>query len=431
MILFILNKNIYGLKKRNIEYFFCALFFFIIIFPYSLYIIKLFLMSFLSLIILLDIKKNNLKMNREVFGEIIIFLLFNVFYLCFGEIRNGSAVKYYFLTHVMWILFYGLLFFKIDYDNFFLIFKTILFSTIIIYIIGIISAIIINYQKLNQFAMFEASIRPGYPFIAIHGGAIVNTIFISPILLLKNINRKNKLCIFLIILFIFVTSRRALMLNLMLVPFIYLFLLSFIKKKSERKRYNKILFKILLSLFILIIILFTLNTILPNFNLIQYINFFINAFKLTKSLEATIDDSSYYRALQFKSLIEGWKKHPLLGSGTAANATVIRSNIPGAYELTFVALLFQRGLLGFTIYILQLGYIVFYLFYFGLKYSQIRFFLFSMLTGFICFLIAHATNPYLEAFDHLWILFLPLYAINLLKHNANLFIQKYEYYNDK
>ena len=38
--------------------------------------------------------------------------------------------------------------------------------------------------------------------------------------------------------------------------------------------------------------------------------------------------------------------------------------------------------------------------------------LIPLLSGLFCFLIANATNPYLEKFDHMWVLFLPVAFLN-------------------
>ena len=38
----------------------------------------------------------------------------------------------------------------------------------------------------------------------------------------------------------------------------------------------------------------------------------------------------------------------------------------------------------------------------------------AILTGACTFLIANATNPYLETYDYLWVIFLPLAVVNVL-----------------
>jgi hypothetical protein len=57
------------------------------------------------------------------------------------------------------------------------------------------------------------------------------------------------------------------------------------------------------------------------------------------------------RYLQYKSLIEGWLKSPLIGSGVGAVASYVRSDEqPWSYELYFISILFQQGIIGFFMY---------------------------------------------------------------------------------
>lgn len=71
-------------------------------------------------------------------------------------------------------------------------------------------------------------------------------------------------------------------------------------------------------------------------------------------LDNTIgNDNNDPRIAQFESLIAGWVEKPLLGNGTGVNASVIRSDIPGTYELSYIAMLFERGIIGMLIFVTQ------------------------------------------------------------------------------
>jgi len=87
--------------------------------------------------------------------------------------------------------------------------------------------------------------------------------------------------------------------------------------------------------------------------------------------------------------------------------------MPWAYELLYVALLFQTGLLGFTAYTMAVAWI----FWMGLKIIRsgdtIGLWMLPTLVGMSCFLIASATNPYIVTFDYMWVIFLPIAFINL------------------
>lgn len=128
---------------------------------------------------------------------------------------------------------------------------------------------------------------------------------------------------------------------------------------------------------------------------------------------------SYARALprkeQFLNLMAEWSESPLLGAGHgAAAAGWLRSEeSPWAYELSYVALLFHTGLVGFTAYA---GGVVWILWK-GLRVlrsgARLGLYVLPVLVGTICFLIANATNPYLEKYDYMWVIFLPLALVNV------------------
>ena len=117
---------------------------------------------------------------------------------------------------------------------------------------------------------------------------------------------------------------------------------------------------------------------------------------------------------QFFVLISEWVKAPLLGAGHGASAAgVIRSyEQPWAYELVYVALLFQVGILGILVY----GSAILWIFLKGValmrRQPESAGLLIPTLTGLACFLVASATNPYLQKFDYLWTIFLPVAVLN-------------------
>ena len=131
--------------------------------------------------------------------------------------------------------------------------------------------------------------------------------------------------------------------------------------------------------------------------------------------------SANTRQLQFNSLIDGWMNNPILGAGhgMVAKTFEIRvvegalgRQISWGYELSYVALLFHTGLVGILVY----GSAVICLFARGIAVTrqqpEAAIILIPLLSGLFCFLIANATNPYLEKFDHMWVLFLPVAFLN-------------------
>lgn len=126
------------------------------------------------------------------------------------------------------------------------------------------------------------------------------------------------------------------------------------------------------------------------------------------------DPIARQRADQLAALQEGWLESPWFGTGHGAPAPgVIRSEeMPWAYELAYMALLMHVGLVGVAIYGAGVGWI------YAMGMRSIRsgargsLLVLPMLSGTSAFLVANATNPYLEKYDYLWVLFLPLAYIN-------------------
>ena len=120
------------------------------------------------------------------------------------------------------------------------------------------------------------------------------------------------------------------------------------------------------------------------------------------------------RAEQFFALLDGWQRNPLFGAGHGASALgSLRSvDMPWAYELSYVALVFQTGLVGLLIYC---GGVI-WIFWMGMKIMRsghwLDVYMLPVLVGTACFLIANATNPYLAKFDYIWVIFLPVALIN-------------------
>jgi len=118
--------------------------------------------------------------------------------------------------------------------------------------------------------------------------------------------------------------------------------------------------------------------------------------------------SNVERALQFKYLSEGIVEKPFFGHGAGAAAAYSRSfEQPWAYELSYVAFLFQYGIFGFLIYASGLA-LLFYTLCLSLRGKERSIFECCFIAGFVAFLVANATNPYLAKFDYMWVIFIPL-----------------------
>lgn len=416
-------------KIKLSEILYSLLFFCIIIFPASLYIVKIALLGLilvLKIFFLNSIKKTILH-SREIIILLLLLITSNVFFITYGEFLGNDAIRFYFPIDVIWFFLYCIIFITMDSNEFFLVLNTIFFAVKIVFILGIISFFVINMNPAKSFLFFKGAVRPGYPFLAISAGSITNVIFIGSMLLLYCLERKERFSILVIeILFIIATSRRALMLNVVLVFFIYISLSFFCaKNKDDLRRIKKVLRILFGMIFFVIISLVIYDNLSDSFDLQNFVKFFKNAFKLQQSFEKNVDNSSFERGKQAISLYHGWLEHLVLGNGTAANASVVRSDVPGMYELTYLAILFQRGIIGFLIYFSGFLYSIFYIFTYAKKLKKIRKFLIIIVSAFICFLIANGTNPYLQAFDFLWVMFVPMVIVKLIQFDDKKFEKSY------
>jgi hypothetical protein len=121
------------------------------------------------------------------------------------------------------------------------------------------------------------------------------------------------------------------------------------------------------------------------------------------------------RQIMFRRLRDGWLQSPVVGFGIGAGLSdFVRSyDQPWAYELSYMALLYQTGLVGITLY----AGAVLWIYLTGIRMIRAghRFssYVVPVLTGMTSFLIANATNPYLAKYDYLWVIFLPVAVVNL------------------
>jgi hypothetical protein len=128
---------------------------------------------------------------------------------------------------------------------------------------------------------------------------------------------------------------------------------------------------------------------------------------------SNLSDSSEGRRRQYFALTQAWMQHPFIGAGLGAPAhEYLRDpEHPWSYEEYYLSLLVQTGMVGFACYAAG----VLWTYWSGLRLAQGnagRERILPLLVGMVGFLIGAGTNPYLARFDGIWVIFLPLAAIN-------------------
>ena len=203
------------------------------------------------------------------------------------------------------------------------------------------------------------------------------------------------------IVVLFISGRRAFLLIALLSPFVVWGLLLMANFQLHILKWMIIggIFGVTLMIVIITILNIDINLLWESF---------ISAFDYedgTSSISA--------RKEQFISLINGWTSAPILGAGHGAAAEVVRNpNQAWAYELSYVALLFQTGLVGILIYSSAIVWIFVKGIFMMRRIPESAGLLIPTLSGLFCFLIVNATNPYLGSFDYLWVVFLPIAILN-------------------
>jgi hypothetical protein len=216
---------------------------------------------------------------------------------------------------------------------------------------------------------------------------------------------------------VLLSGRRALQLVTMLTPFLILGLGSFQPRKERLALWKSVGRGAVASLAVIVLSIMLLSPVYA-ITFEGLADRFSAGFDFSASNQS---DSSTGRVEQYLALKSGWMEAPLVGRGlgASAHASIRAASQPWAYELSYVALLFQTGLLGFAAYTAGIAWI----YWSGIKIikcggvgSQ---FMLPVLVGMSGLLIANGTNPYLDRFDGIWVIFLPLAFINywLLIHD--------------
>lgn len=209
------------------------------------------------------------------------------------------------------------------------------------------------------------------------------------------------------VVLILLSGRRGLWLIFVLAPIITYLWRLFLPRESRRASQKMVARTLvmgaagLVGVFIYLQLLFGLDVS-------SMTDFFVSGFN------SKYEESANIRTEQFGALLQSWSENPFFGVGHGVtHFRVVRSTeVPWAYELSYVALLFHTGIVGFCIYSAGIVWI----FWMGIKILRsgdwMSLYIFPVLVGMSCFLVANATNPYLEKYDFMWVIFLPVALIN-------------------
>jgi hypothetical protein len=115
------------------------------------------------------------------------------------------------------------------------------------------------------------------------------------------------------------------------------------------------------------------------------------------------------RGNQYVSLMRDWfDGNYFFGAGNGSHAEYSRSyDMPWAYELTYIYLLFSTGIIGMLFYFGWFGWGLLRIRGALMQRPDMAVYVAPMITGVFGLAIGAASNPYFGKFDYLWIILLP------------------------
>jgi O-antigen ligase len=206
---------------------------------------------------------------------------------------------------------------------------------------------------------------------------------------------------------VLLSGRRGLLLVVGLSPVVALIFRAFLPL-AEKRRGRKIVLRFFVKAGFVLVALIGCLYFIYGFRVVAVAEMFATGFDFIGDVSAS------ERSEQFTALLQEWSESVWFGFGHGASAagSIRSSEMPWAYELSYIALLFQTGLLGFLAYTAG----VVWIFWMGVRVirlgNALSLYMVPILVGTACFLIANGTNPYLGKYDYLWVIFLPVAFIN-------------------
>lgn len=398
------------------------LLFLIILFPMVLQVWKGVIFSLIMFIVFFEFSERKKVFIHSTIAKLIFISIFtNLFFLLRGTINNPDIFWMHFPVRVIWPAVYTVVligafsdFKKIDLSKL-LVSTTILISFFILYVILNFMGHLPHTFLLNL--PLNYVVNNDFGFISLFMPNITSLFFLVPynISLLLNYEKgvavkKRYIWIAIIIstLSAIIIGRRALLIVIVMSFFLNFFLIVIKEKKlikTYQSSFNNILKSLNKRMFILMSVILFIS--------VAFVALFQSeALRLGNFDTELLVSSDAHRPYQFWALMEGWLKNPILGAGFGVSTRLIQSGIPGFYELTYVATLFQTGLVGVVIYIFLLIFLLRRFIVSMRSNRESLVYLIPVFTGMCAVLVANATNPYLASFDSLWALFYPLAVLN-------------------
>ncbi|CUO43905.1 O-antigen ligase family protein [Clostridium disporicum] len=369
------------------------------------------------------LKRYEIKINKKVFWWFVIYIGMSIVSMSISFINGNPGATNFLVVNIIGpCIFFAFIMSVSNSIYYNLINKIIIYTTIIIGVYNLVYFFIIN----DIFPFINPEI---FPFIKANVGGInlgftkITTenlsylMFLFPYVFTLFFIEENKkikniaLTASLLSILSAIISARTIFLLIIGISPILVILYGYLGNIPN----CKIIAKRVLAICIIGTLLLAILLSIMKIDISKIADKIVSSFRVEQVADenGNIDPGAKIRVEQLEDLIYTWKQKPILGWGDGANAlNVIRSDVEGMYELSYFALLMQRGIIGLIIYASQFFWIIIIAIRIIKIDKKNRNDMYCSLVGLTCMLIANATNPYLYSFDRLFIIFYPLLIIN-------------------
>jgi hypothetical protein len=367
------------------------------------------------------VRKAGTTLNRSTVAWFALLLSYGFIWSLIGVYHSNPGVYDFFRLNVVWVLLYALFVFYVDTtDKFIVLAKTMVWAAIAVsaYDISVVLSAFDVLPNVNTYLriddIYTSAIGIYEGFIQLTAHNVGTLTFLAPFLVSACVMKsdvelgvsRNILlaATILSIVAVLISGRRALWLEMLIVPF----LLAAFNWILRGGRAKGVLKKTLLGYAAAVALLAVVGHVLTTY---AGWNFAAMSGHFTQAFAA--ED---VRAEQGVALWNGFKGSPVFGTGFGVGVPeVIRNEqSPWIYELSYLLILYNTGILGTLMYALCLGFVYYYGYYIVKMNLCGNSVILPLLVGFTCFLIANATNPYFSSYDFMWVLFLPVCYINII-----------------
>lgn len=393
--------------------------------------IKLILLTVIfTQIILVTIITQRVNFHPIIFLFFLFYLSMGSAYAVYGALRGNMGTipitkEIVFYTFVYMFLIIGIRhLYCIKLVHITLVASTILLCFYLIATILNGIGFLPDWMYINLYENTSGSQDFGLAVLSIRGSigfslsSLPSLMFLQPYLITYLIIAGNRMSISLLVLVLastfimLISGERAIQIIGLAAPLMIGTFFCFFRKSLIKRVYFFIFYFILAGL------LFSFSLYKLGFNLHLMIDYTIEAFSSNSNMENT-------RITQFNALLNGWLNHPFIGAGSGAVLWGFPRSpeSPWNYELSYMKLLFDFGLIGFLLYAIGIIYTWYLSLRIYLKKEIIGKYALPASVGSVWFFLGNATNPYLLKFDYLATLFIPVAIINLWFINRRRVVQ--------